>query len=62
MRVTIAEDCIRCALCEDLVPDVFEFDAKADLIVVKCDPIPAEKEEEVKQMAADCAVQAIGVA
>ena len=61
MRVTIEDDCIRCALCEDLIPDVFQFDSRADAIVVKRDPIPSGREKAVAQMAADCPMQAIEV-
>ena len=59
--VTIAEHCIRCGLCIDLHPELFDYDYEKDRICLLSEAQTAERREEVKQMAEDCAVAAIRV-
>jgi len=55
------ETCIRCGLCIDLHPELFDLDYKNDQIIVLPEAQKEERREEVKEMAADCPVAAIRV-
>lgn len=57
--VRIADYCIRCGLCIDLHPELFDYDFEEDVIRVLPPAQEAERQEEVKEMAKDCAVAAI---
>ena len=59
--VTIADHCIRCGLCIDLHPELFDYDYDKDEICVLPEAQKTERREEVKEMAKDCAVAAIRV-
>jgi len=59
--VSIADHCIRCGLCIDLHPELFDLDYKNDQIIVLPEAQKEERREEVKEMAADCPVAAIRV-
>lgn len=58
MKVSIDQDlCTGCGLCTDSVPDVFEMgDDTAH--VIKSD-VPSGLEDDVKEAAEDCPVEAI---
>ncbi|MBQ8662994.1 MAG: ferredoxin [Eubacterium sp.] len=59
MKVTLADYCIRCGLCEDLYPDLFKRNYEKHCIDVLYDEIPEDKQERMRQAQADCAVAAI---
>jgi len=59
MRVTIDADlCAGCGLCEQTVPEVFEV---IDGVAVVKGAVTADKEEDVKDAAENCPVDAIDV-
>ena len=59
--VKIGDYCIRCGLCIDLHPELFAYDRDEDVIRVLDRALTPERFEEVKEMAADCAVSAIQI-
>ncbi len=59
MKTYVDQDtCIACGMCVSTCSEVYEFndDGKAEAMV---DVVPAELEENVKQAASDCPVDAI---
>lgn len=60
MKATISEDCIGCGMCEGTCPDVFEVgdDGVAHVIL---DEITEDLEDDAKQAAEDCPVEAITI-
>jgi ferredoxin len=61
MKLQIQDYCIRCGLCVDLYPELFQLNYNDDVLVVKYDEIPADKQETAKKAAADCAIAAIHI-
>jgi ferredoxin len=61
MKLEIQDFCIRCGLCVDLYPDLFSLNYKDDVLVVKYAEIPADKEQQAKDAARDCAIAAIHI-
>ncbi len=59
MKITLADYCIRCGICEDLYPDMFRRNYEKHCIDVLYDEIPEELQDRASQAAADCAVAAI---
>lgn len=59
MKVTLAEYCIRCGICEDLYPELFRRNYETHQIDVLFDEIPEAYQECMRQAQADCAVAAI---
>ena len=57
--IRIADYCIRCCMCLDLHPDLFDYRYEEDEVFLKEEALKPERLEEVKEMAADCAVAAI---
>lgn len=58
MKVSIDQDlCTGCGLCTDSVPDVFEMGD--DVAHVIKSEVPSELEDDVKEAAEDCPVEAI---
>ena len=60
MKARVTDECTACSLCVDSVPDVFEM-GDDDIARVIVDTIPEELEDDVKQAAEDCPVEAIVV-
>jgi len=61
MKVIVDEDlCTGCGLCEETCPEVFEL-GDDELAHVKVDPVPADTEEQARQAAEGCPVDAIAV-
>ena len=59
MKVTIDENlCTGCSLCEQTVPEVFEV---VDGVAKVKGEVPAGKEDDVKEAAENCPVEAIKV-
>lgn len=61
MKIELSEYCIRCGICEDLYPDLFQRNYEEHCMDVLYDVIPAELEARAEQAAADCAVAAIKI-
>lgn len=57
--IKIAEHCIRCGACIDLHPELFRLDWDNDCIRVLDEAEKPERENEVRDMSADCPVAAI---
>lgn len=58
MKVKVDADlCTGCELCIDTCPEIFEM--KDDISVVKAEDVPADLEDDVKEAAEDCPVEAI---
>ncbi|HOO26723.1 MAG TPA: ferredoxin [Clostridiales bacterium] len=61
MKASIDRDnCIGCALCESICPEVFEMDDEG-LASVIVDEIPAESEDDALDAAESCPVSVITV-
>jgi len=59
MKVKVTEDCMGDRRCNDLCPQVFEYDENELMSIVKLDEVPAEYKEVVRQAAEECGAQAI---
>jgi len=59
MKVKVTEDCMGDRRCNDLCPQVFEYDEDELKSIVKVDEIPEQYQEVVSQTAAECGAQAI---
>jgi ferredoxin len=58
MKVSIDPDlCTACGLCTDSVPEVFEM--ADDVAEVKKSDVPSNLENDVREAAEDCPVEAI---
>ncbi len=58
MKVSVDKElCSGCELCSGSCPDIFEM--KDDVAEVKVDIVPEGAEEDVRQAAEDCPVEAI---
>ncbi|WDP89926.1 MAG: ferredoxin [Desulfobacter sp.] len=61
MKVTITKNCMGDRNCNDLCPEVFEYDEDDLLSKVKIDPIPDHLKEVVRRAAAECGADAIEI-
>ncbi len=59
MKVRITEECMGDRRCNDLCPEVFEYDEDELKSRVKFDEIPGEYKAILKQAAEECGAQAI---
>ncbi len=59
MKVTITENCMGDRRCNDLCPEVFEYDEDQLKSRVKFDEIPEKYQEIVRQAAEECGADAI---
>ncbi len=59
MQVRITEECMGDRHCNDLCPEVFEYDEDELKSRVKFDEIPEEYKAIVRQAAEECGAQAI---
>lgn len=60
MKVSVDSDsCTGCGLCSEDCPEVFEL--KEDTCYVKVTEVPEEFEETVRDIAANCPVEAIKI-
>jgi len=59
MKVKVTEDCMGDRRCNDLCPQVFEYDENELKSTVKLDEIPGKYKEVVRQAAEECGAQAI---
>ena len=61
MKVKITENCMGDRRCNDLCPEVFEFDENELRSIVKFDKIPEKYQELVRKAAAECGADAIEI-
>lgn len=61
MKVTITKKCMGDRNCNNLCPDVFEYDEDQLLSIVKFDKIPDQYKDLVIQAAKECGADAIEV-
>lgn len=59
MKARITEQCMGDRRCNDLCPEVFEYDEDELKTRVKFDEIPGEYKALVRQAAEECGAQAI---
>jgi ferredoxin len=59
MKLAIEPFCIRCGICIDICPDLYEMDFDEDLIRIRVDEVPAGLMDKAKESIRDCAVAAI---
>lgn len=59
MKATITKQCMGDRNCNNLCPEVFEYDEDQLLSIVKFDVIPKHLEAVVRQAAQECGAQAI---
>jgi len=59
MKVKVTENCMGDRRCNDLCPEVFEYDEDELKSMVKFDEIPGEYQSIVRQAADECGAQAI---
>ncbi len=61
MKAKVDPDlCTGCGLCPDIAPDVFELNDD-DIAVVTVATVPADSEDDCKEAADSCPVEAISV-
>ena len=59
MKVTISEQCMGDRNCNNLCPEVFEYDEDELISIVKFDEIPEQYHEIVRRAAEECGANAI---
>ena len=57
MKTKVTEDCIACGECVDICPEVFQMGE--EYAEVQVDTVPSDSEENVKEAAEACPVDAI---
>lgn len=61
MKVIVTKQCMGDRNCNDLCPDVFEYDEDELKSIVKFDEIPEKYYDVVRQAAAECGAEAIEI-
>lgn len=61
MKAKVTEDCMGDRRCNDLCPEVFEYDEDELKSIVKFDKIPEQYKEVVRKAALECGAKAIVV-
>lgn len=61
MKATISNNCMGDRNCNNLCPDVFEYDEDQLLSIVKMDDIPDHLKDVVRQAASECGADAITI-
>ncbi len=61
MKVTISSQCMGDRNCNDLCPEVFEYDEDQLKSTVKLDPIPEHLKDMVRRAATECGADAITI-
>ncbi|MFC1670764.1 ferredoxin [Spirochaetota bacterium] len=61
MKVKITENCMGDRNCNNLCPEVFEYDEDHLKSIVKFDEIPEEYKELCRQAAKECGAEAIEI-
>lgn len=61
MKIRVTSQCMGDRHCNQLCPEVFEYDEDQLLSTVKFDEIPKQYEEIVRQAARECGADAIDI-
>lgn len=61
MKVTITKNCMGDRNCNNLCPEIFEYDEDSLMSKIKLDPIPEHLKDVVRQAAAECGADAIEI-
>lgn len=61
MKVIISAECMGDRNCNNLCPEIFEYDEDQLKSTIKLDEIPKHLEDVVQQAAAECGAQAISI-
>jgi ferredoxin len=61
MKVVITKNCMGDRNCNELCPEVFEYDEDQLKSIVKFDEIPEQYHAVVRQAAAECGAEAIEI-
>lgn len=61
MKAIVTKDCMGDRRCNELCPEVFEYDEDELKSIVKFDEIPAEYKALVNQAAEECGANAIEI-
>ena len=61
MKVTISKQCMGDRNCNELCPEVFEYDEDELKSTIKMDEIPEHLQTVVRQAAEDCGAKAITI-
>lgn len=61
MKVTITKMCMGDRNCNDLCPEVFEYDEDQLKSILKVDEIPEHLKDVVRKAAAECGAEAIEI-
>jgi ferredoxin len=61
MKVKVDSQCMGDRNCNNLCPEVFEYDEDQLMSIVKFDVIPEKYEDVVRQAAAECGADAITI-
>ncbi|MBU1193494.1 MAG: ferredoxin [Proteobacteria bacterium] len=61
MKVTISKMCMGDRNCNDLCPEVFEYDEDQLKSTIKLDPIPEHLKDMVRRAAKECGADAITI-
>jgi ferredoxin len=59
MKLSIEDFCIRCGICIDICPELYEMDFEKDEIHILVDEVPESLMEKAKETIKACAVTAI---
>jgi len=59
MKLAIEPFCIRCGICIDISPELYEMDFDGDVIHIRVDEVPEALMDKAKESIRDCAVAAI---
>ncbi len=61
MKVVITSQCMGDRHCNDLCPEVFQYDEDELKSIVKFDEIPEQYKDVVRKAAAECGAEAIEI-
>ncbi|MFC1828747.1 ferredoxin [Thermodesulfobacteriota bacterium] len=61
MKARVTEDCMGDRRCNDLCPEVFEYNEDELKSIVKFDEIPEQYKEVVRKAALECGADAIEI-
>jgi len=61
MKITITKQCMGDRNCNDLCPEVFEYNEDQLKSIVKFDEIPQQYHDIARQAAAECGAEAIEI-
>jgi len=61
MKVTITKNCMGDRNCNNLCPEIFEYDEDDLMSKIKLDSIPEHLKDMVRQAAAECGADAIEI-